>query len=154
MQHSAELAELLQKCWKLRSWATNIKIHHKFIIINCDTYLMHINGVYKIEENTRVNLRIIVTKIYLLYIIQGVISLHWLLCSSLWTCERQSKKFCCRHSFLHSLHCGIFSALGRKSDICIHRERKKVTIQYIKIWKEEMSYFKKKGKLCMLGFSL
>lgn len=47
--------------------------------------------VYKNEGNTQIDLRIFVTKIYLINIMQGVVSLHWLLCSSLWTCERQSK---------------------------------------------------------------
>lgn len=56
---------------------------------------------------------------------QGVVSLHWILYSSLLTCERQSKppkRFAAGIPFF-TLHCEIFSALGKKS--YIYREKEK-----------------------------
>lgn len=65
---------------------------------------------------------------------QGGIPLHWILYSSLRTCERQSKpskRFAAGFPFF-TIHCEIFSALGRKSDICIHGGRKKLQFSTLK----------------------
>lgn len=114
---------------------------------------MNINRTYINEENTQEDLRIIVFKIYLINIMQGVVSLHWILFSSLEPCEMQSKpsKSLAAGIPFFTLHCEIFSALGRKSDICIQRERKKLQFNTLKYKRKKNT---KKENMCILGFSL
>lgn len=64
---------------------------------------------------------------YLKNIMQEAVCFHWILFSSLQPCETESKppKRLSAGIPFFTLHCETFSALSRKSDICIERERKK-----------------------------